>query len=351
MYYIFLLQIAAISGVSSDDITPVSGEIVFQDGTSVEEIVISIIADNIPENDEQFTVNLTSVTGGGMLNSIDTIASLTIQENDSPIRFTQSQYRVDESDGIINITITRGLLEDDQSPVGPIDVATTVVFNTISLNGTATPDQDYTTVQRIVSFPPGITTVTEQISIIDDTEQEGDEIFWIALAVPGPSAELYPPFNAMIVIRFSDNPGGVVMFNTSSINATISEDAGTGDTTATFIVERSMGAVGNITVGWSVVDSQNNSATADFSPPTGNITILDGESQAVLEITPFDDSLPETPEVFMVMLHAIVDGLGKLADSNRLVTVTVRDSDDAYGRIEWGTDNQLRVNPVCHHVR
>ena len=345
----FFLQITATSGVSSDDITPVSGEIVFQDEVSVEEIVVFILDDSNPENDEQFTVSLLSVTGGGTLNSTNITASLTILENDSPIRFTQSQYRADESDGVINITITRGLLEDG-SQVGPIDVATTVVFETINLNGTATPDQDYTTVQRIVSFPPGVTTVTEQIFIIDDTEQEDDESFWIALAIPGPSAELYPPFNAMIVIRFSDNPGGVVMFSTSSTNATISEDAGTGDTTATFIVERSMGATGNITIAWSVVDSQNNTATADFSPPNGNVTILDGESQAVLEITPFDDSLPETPEVFTVMLHAIVDGLGTLGGSNRLVTVTVRDSDDAYGRIEWGTDDQLRVNPVCHHT-
>ena len=287
-----------------------------------------------------------------MLDSTSTTASLTILENDSPIRFTQSQYRVDESDGVINITITRGLLEDG-SRVGPINVATTVVFETINLNGTAhaTPDQDYTTVQKIVSFPPGVTTVTEQISIIDDIEPEDDERFWIALVIPGPSAELYPPFNAMVVIEFSDNPGGVVMFNMSSTDATISEDAGTGDTTATFIVERSMGATGNITIAWSIVDSQNNTAAADFSPPNGNVTILDGESQAVLEITPFDDSLPETPEVFTVMLHAVVDGLGTLGGSNRLVTVTVRDSDDAYGRIEWGTDNQLRVNPVRYHIR
>ena len=285
-----------------------------------------------------------------MLNSTSTIASLIIQKNDSPIRFNQSQYRVDESDGVVNITITRGLLEDG-SQVGPINVTTTVVFETINLNGTATPDQDYTAVEKIVSFPPGVTTVTEQISIIDDTEEEVPESFLIALVIPGPSAELYPPFNAMVVIEFSDNPGGVVMFNMSSTDATISEDAGTGDITATFIVERSMGATRNITIAWSIVDSQNNTAAADFSPPNGNVTILDGESQAVLEITPFDDSLPETPEVFTVMLHAVVDGLGTLGGSNRLVTVTVRDSDDAYGRIEWGTDNQLRVNPVRYHIR
>lgn len=335
-------------GDSRDDISTVMGEVVFQDQISVEEIVVSILADDLPEDDEQFTVRLLSVTGGGMLSSTNITASLTIRENDSPIRFSQSVYRVDESDGVVNITITRGLLEDG-SQVGPINETTTVVLLTIDLNGTASPGQDYTTVQRIVTFDPGVITVTEQVYIIDDTEQEGDENLWVALSVPGSSAVLYPPFNAMVVIEFSDDPGGVVTF-VSMDNETISEDASTGDTTATFVVERSDGATGDITVSWTVVDSQNNPAAADFTPPNGNVTILDGESHAVLTISPYDDSLPETPEVFTVMLDAIVGGMGRLGDANeRLVSLTVRDSDDAYGRLEWGDDNQLLVNPVCYY--
>ena len=335
-------------GDSRDDISTVMGEVVFQDQISMEEIVVSILADDLPEDDEQFSVRLLSVTGGGMLSSTNITASLTIQENDSPIRFSQSVYRVDESDGVVNITITRGLLEDG-SQVGPINETTTVVLLTIDLNGTASPGQDYTTVQRIVTFDPGVTTVTEQVYIIDDTEQEGDENFWVALSVPGSSTVLYPPFNAMVVIEFSDDPGGVVTF-VSMDNETISEDASTGDTTATFVVERSDGATGDITVSWTIVDSQNNLAAADFTPPNGNVTILDGESHAVLTISPYDDSLPETPEVFTVMLDAIVGGMGRLGDANeRLVSLTVRDSDDAYGRLEWGDDNQLLVNPVCYY--
>ena len=335
-------------GDSRDDISTVMGEVVFQDQISVEEIVVSILADDLPEDDEQFSVRLLSVTGGGMLSSTNITASLTIQENDSPIRFSQSVYRVDESDGVVNITITRGLLEDG-SQVGPINETTTVVLLTIDLNGTASPGQDYTTVQRIITFDPGVTTVTEQVYIIDDTEQEGDENFWVALSVPGSSTVLYPPFNAMVVIEFSDDPGGVVTF-VSMDNETISEDASTGDTTATFVVERSDGATGDITVSWTIVDSQNNLAAADFTPPNGNVTILDGESHAVLTISPYDDSLPETPEVFTVMLDAIVGGMGSLGDANeRLVSLTVRDSDDAYGRLEWGDDNQLLVNPVCYY--
>ena len=51
------------------------------------------------------------------------------------------------------------------------------------------------------------------------------------------------------------------------------------------------------------------------------------------------------------MLDAIVGGLGRLGEPNeRLVSLTVRDSDDAYGRIEWGAIDQLRVNAVCQYI-
>ena len=50
------------------------------------------------------------------------------------------------------------------------------------------------------------------------------------------------------------------------------------------------------------------------------------------------------------MLNAVVEGTGRLGEANeRIVSLTVRDSDDAYGRIEWGTENQLQVNSVSHH--
>lgn len=202
-------QIIASSGVSSDDVTPTSGEITFADLMSSQQINISIINDDIPENNEQFTVRLVSVTGGGMLNSAGTEATLTILENDSPIRFNQPEYRVLESDGTVNLTITRGLLEDG-TQVGPINLATNVTLTT--MNGTATPGQDYITQQTVIAFPAGSTSITEEINIIDDINPEGDENFFVTLTNPGSSSVLYPPSSTMVVIEVSDDAGGIVSF-------------------------------------------------------------------------------------------------------------------------------------------
>ena len=208
MYFI-PSQIIASSGVSSDDITRTSGEITFADQVSTQQITVFIVADDIPENNEQFTVRLMSVTGGGMLNSTDTEAMLTILENDSPIRFSQSEYRVSESDGTVSLTVTRGLLEDG-TQVGPINIATNVTLST--MNGTATPGQDYTTQQTIITFPAGSMSVTEEIVIIDDPNPEGDENFFVTLSDPGSSSVLYPPSTTMVIIEVSDDAGGIVSF-------------------------------------------------------------------------------------------------------------------------------------------
>ena len=140
-------------------------------------------------------------------------------------------------------------------------------------------------------------------------------------------------------MKFPNHVAGVI----------ISEDGSDG-TTAMFTVQRTVGTNGDITVTWTVVDNNNNPAESDFMPPNGTITIPHRQSQAVLEITAFDDSDPEIPELFTVMLNAVVEGTGRLgAENERIVSLTVRDSDDAYGRIEWGAESQLRVNPVSHH--
>ena len=77
----------------------------------------------------------------------------------------------------------------------------------------------------------------------------------------------------------------------------ISEDGSDG-TMAMFTVQRTVGTNGDITVAWTVVDNDNNPAESDFMPPNGTVTIPHRQSQAVLEITAFDDSDPEIPELF-----------------------------------------------------
>lgn len=60
-YKIYGNQTSAISGL---DVTPASGSVLFQAGQSRDTIDLQIISDQIPENDETFTVELMTAEGG-----------------------------------------------------------------------------------------------------------------------------------------------------------------------------------------------------------------------------------------------------------------------------------------------
>ena len=147
---------------------------------------------------------MVSVEGGGNLGS-ETTAMLTILENDAPIRFTQSEYRVAELDGAVILNITRGQLENG-TYVGPSNVTTDVTVTT--MNGTASPGQDYTTQQTVVTFPAGSTSMNVMIIINDDVNPECEENFLVMLSNPGSSSVLSSPSTTMVIIEVSDITAG-----------------------------------------------------------------------------------------------------------------------------------------------
>ena len=115
-----------------------------------------------------------------------------------------------------------------------------------------------------------------------------------------------------------------------------------------------VGTSGDLVLAWSVVESSRNQlATEDFRPPNGTVVIFDGQDQAVLRVPLLNDTMPETPELFTVRLDGVVSGGGRIdTDGVRVVMITVADSDDAYGRVEWGGDNTLQVTAVsaCNKI-
>lgn len=81
----------------------------------------SFYVDQIPEDDEVFSVRLTGVAGGALLRSNASSVQLRIRRNDSPLRFSHSILVVPESAGVIAINVTRGLLTEDGPLVGSVD--------------------------------------------------------------------------------------------------------------------------------------------------------------------------------------------------------------------------------------
>lgn len=328
-----------ISGPNNglDDLSPTEGQLVFSDGVGSIDFSIYVTPDDIPEDEESFTISLSNPRGGASLASSNTESVIIVEENDTPIQFAQAQYTVEEDAGSVMITVTRGIL-DDGTEIGNLTTETTVEYETES--GMAVADVDFEHQSGTLTFPSGVTTQTILISITDDVDPEGDELFSISLSNPSSDAVLSTPPSTMVLIEISDNPGGLVQFGTSG-PIVVDEDDGS---VAEFTIQRLNGSYSDVTVEWQIVDSSQNLASEDFQVNRGNLTIPDGENEAVLQIQPLNDDTPEIAESFSVELVGVVSRAGELLPmGTRVSSLIVEDSDDVYGLVNVAEDTQLRT--------
>ena len=333
-----LAQVVDGPDLGVDDITPTQGRLVFPDQSSTQPLTITLTPDEVPEGNETFTLRLSNPMGGATLSTSTTEAQLTVLENDTPIRFSELVTQVSEDAGTVDIVVTRGILEDG-SQVGSTDVTTTVQLSTS--DGTATAGQDYTSQSLTLTFAPGSTSQTLSIPILGDSTPEGDETFSIILSNPSSDAVLRAPATATVVILVNDNAGGLVQF-ASANPVVIGEDDGS---VGSFTIQRTVGNFSSLVIEWEITSNIDGSlAVSDFQPATGNVTIPDGQAEAVLEIQAFDDTIPEVAEGFMVRLVRVMSGAGMLNDVGvRVAPLFVTDSDDVYGLVEWAEDSRLEV--------
>jgi hypothetical protein len=161
----------AVEGV---DYVATSGTLTFTGCCSTSEgISIPLLADPTDENDEQFTVVFSNPQG---LTLGDTQAVVTIQDDDPLPSLSPSECAVLEGDaGTVScefpITMT--------PPSGK-----TVQVAYFTVNGTAVAGSDYVATSGILTFAPGVASLSAAVPVSGDTSVEPDESFNLALSSP-----------------------------------------------------------------------------------------------------------------------------------------------------------------------
>lgn len=323
--------------IGLDDLSPVRGQLVFAEGVMTQNIMLTVAPDNIPEPDELFFVRLISPTGGVALEQENTVASVTVLSNDAPLHWSEAVTSVREDSGLVQLTLTRGVLADG-SMAGVLSLQTTVQITTVSES--ASSGSDFDPINQTFTFSPGTSSILIPVSIVDDTLAEGAEIFSLLLSSPSADAVLATPSMATIIIELNDDAGGLVSF-ASPGPVLVEEDR---HISGLLNIRRTVGAFGELTVEWKITNNADNTlATSDFQPAQGNVTVVNGVVDALLTITAQDDVIPEVSESFTVELVRVVSRFGGVSDSGRLASVVVADSDDVYGLLEWAQDTRLSV--------
>ncbi|TXT51486.1 MAG: hypothetical protein FD140_1524 [Limisphaerales bacterium] len=208
------------SATSGADFTGVTNVLTFNPGVTNMTVPVTILDDSLIETNETVTLTLLNPTGGSALGISNTVAQLTILEDESQLVFSATNYPVNEYAGTVVITVNR--LGGTVNPV-------TVNFNTA--NGTAAHGSDYFTNFTAISLAgdvivpstndsgvtiqtPGRITTNITVNLIDDVAGEVDETVLLALTAPagGPvgATTLGTPSAATITILDNEQAGDPV---------------------------------------------------------------------------------------------------------------------------------------------
>ncbi|XP_072015712.1 extracellular matrix organizing protein FRAS1-like [Amphiura filiformis] len=154
----------------------------FLEGQSVNyDLFVSIRDDNIPEPTEKFLIQIYD----GPLESLGEpkqveITILDDDDGEQPqtnlFSLERDSYTVVESDGVLEVRIYRS--------GSPSNEGSVVFFTGYHSDGNARAPDDYQDVSKRIQFRAGVSSVMEQIDIVDDDIDESIETFWVGLREP-----------------------------------------------------------------------------------------------------------------------------------------------------------------------
>ncbi|MBX9579736.1 MAG: DUF4394 domain-containing protein [Gemmataceae bacterium] len=311
------LDVTGGSATDGTDFGPVPATVTFAPGETTQTVVIPIADDAVFEGDETFVVTLSDPTGASIPGQ--TAVTVTITDDDTApaagaITFEVAAVTVAESGGTVDVVVNR------------IGGSTGEVTVTVVVTGTATPPDDFGTVEATVTFADGETTKTITIPIVSDTLDETDETIILTLTAPTGGAVLGERPTTTVTI--TDNPApGTIQFSAPTFTA--AEGGGAVNLTLT----RTDGSDGPVAVALAVTGGTA-TAGADFTAPAVTVTFAAGQTTATVAVAVADDALVEGDETVVFTLSDPTGGATLGAQTT--ATVTITDNDAAAGTIAFG---------------
>jgi CSLREA domain-containing protein len=179
----------------------------FDPGVTTQMISVLINGDVNFEPDETFTVNLSGPTNATVSKATGTGTILNDDAQGGFFSFGPSTYAVNESAGLVTVTVTR---TNDVSRAATVDYATddTGASTDCSAVNTGLASQrcDYTSMFGTLAFAANETQKTIDIPVNQDAYTEGPETFTLKLANPTGGAVLISPSTATVTINDSPSP-------------------------------------------------------------------------------------------------------------------------------------------------
>uniref|UniRef100_A0A8C5UHL5 Adhesion G-protein coupled receptor V1 n=1 Tax=Malurus cyaneus samueli TaxID=2593467 RepID=A0A8C5UHL5_9PASS len=340
---------------AEEDLSPARGNITFTPGRSVLIYNLTVLDDEVPENDEVFVVRLKSVEGGAEINNTKNSVWISIKKNDSPVRFVQNAYVVPEEDEVLTIQVVRGK-DVSGKFIGPDEDEVSVSYAIITGDSTAHAqlNVDFLDLQpnTTLVFPPLVHETYLKFKILDDAIPEIAETFQIMLlkdTLQGDAVLIYPSV-VHVTIQPNDKPYGVLSIHSVLLAHTLIIDEDQISRFEGITIVRNGGTHGNVSVSWVIMrnSSDPSPVTADLLPEAGEICFDQGQMLVTLHLDIIDDDIPEEAEPYLLkLLPHTIQGGAEVSEPSELLFY-IQDSDDVYGIIKFHPlENQkIESNPT-----
>ncbi|XP_030273384.1 adhesion G-protein coupled receptor V1 isoform X2 [Sparus aurata] len=373
--------VAGSAAAGEDFIAVPDGRLVFdsprQTNTSFR---LSILDDSLSEADEYFHVNLTDVQvlttdltwaeSVPRLNPQHSVANVTILASDvtggvlsigpelvqipeDRDEDTQQErkvvLRVRRSDSAAGDVRVRVQAYGDGSTTPP-------PFTLEPVRNLAKEQQDFRLESTIVSFQAGQNEAEVILLILDDSEPEGQEVFFIYLSDPEGGAQItdspYQGFGAFtkITILGSDFHNGIVGFSFNSLMGQVLDEDSENRTALLFLQRQENRAFEDLQVFWRATFSKaaltlvNNGVnlTGQLVQTSGTVLCRRGEISCALTVEVQDDEEPEFQAWFLVEIYQVGAG-ATINETTRFANITLAESDDPQGVIYFAVGHRLPI--------
>ena len=308
-------------------------------GTGGEKKTFSVatIEDDDTEDDETFTVTL-GVSGTSHEVSASSTATGTIRDDDTPYLRLDSPSVKEGDAGTTTMTFTATL---DRASPATINARYQVLSEG---DNTATAGTDYTPTSGMLTFAPGETSKTVDVSVIGDTEHEGDETLTMKWTTWDGDRVLLVRYAATGTIEDDDAEQRPYL----KLDSPSVQEGDSATTTLTFTARltdengRTKTSARTITAAYQVSSDAGNTATAgtDYTATSGTLTFAPGETEKTIDVTVMGDTDEEGDETLTMrwvipwtnVLLASFTATGTIEDDDGAPTLTIADASADEGK-------------------
>lgn len=305
------------TATAGEDYVATTGTLTWADGeTGNRTVTVPLLNDDLfePGAAEQFTVDLSSLSGNAVLADGQATVSVGDDEQPTALQFLAPEVTVSEDAGTLDIQVSR---------INASDGAVSVDFATA--NGSAIAGADYTAQTGTLTWASGDSTPKLiQLAIFEDAIFEAAEDLSLTLSNPSGTAVLGSPATLRVEI-VEDDSAPTLAFALDALD--VEESAGT----ATVTVSRSGATDQAVTVDYATADATA-TAGSDYSATSGTLSWAAGNTDAqqinvpIIDDVIFDGLANGTSSETLTVTLAAPTGPVQLG-STTTTTITINDDE------------------------